>query len=86
MRKIHLWALFTLIVVLLSLGTIHSAIPSGGTKPAAEDPGEDPALTIYNAQFAVVRQKLLLDLKSGVNHMEVTDITSRLEPDSVILR
>jgi hypothetical protein len=45
-----------------------------------------PALTIYNQQFAVVRQKLPLDLRSGVNHVQVTDITAHLEPDSVVLR
>jgi hypothetical protein len=48
--------------------------------------GDSPALTIYNQQFAVVRQKLPLDLRSGVNHLQVTDITAHLEPDSVILR
>ncbi|MGB8131846.1 MAG: hypothetical protein WCG81_18825 [Candidatus Angelobacter sp.] len=44
------------------------------------------ALTIYNQSFAVVRQTLPLDLKSGTNPVEVTDITAHLEPDSVILR
>jgi hypothetical protein len=57
----------------------------------ASDAGEDqtsnaPALTIYNQRFAVVRQKLPLDLRSDVNHVQVTDITAHLEPDSVILR
>ena len=51
-----------------------------------EPKGEAPALTIYNQQFAVVRQKVPLDLKLGVNHIQVTDITAHLEPDSVILR
>jgi len=51
-----------------------------------EQKGDSPALTIYNQQFAVVRQKLPLDLHSGVNHLQVTDITAHLEPDSVILR
>jgi len=45
-----------------------------------------PALTIYNQQFAVVRHGLALDLKPGQNHVEVTDITGHLEPDSVFLR
>jgi hypothetical protein len=45
--------------------------------------GDSAALTIYNQQFAVVRQKLPLDLRSGVNHVQVTDITAHLEPDSV---
>jgi len=45
-----------------------------------------PSLTIYNQDFAVVRQELPLDLKSGANQINVSDITMHLEPDSVILR
>jgi hypothetical protein len=45
-----------------------------------------PSLTIYNQDFAVVRQELPLDLKSGENLVNVSDITMHLEPDSVILR
>jgi hypothetical protein len=45
-----------------------------------------PSLTIYNQDFAVVRQALPLDLKSGENLVNVSDITMHLEPDSVILR
>jgi hypothetical protein len=52
----------------------------------AADDTSQPSLTIYNQNFAVVRQELPLDLKSGVNSVRVTDITMHLEPDSVILR
>jgi len=52
----------------------------------AADDASQPSLTIYNQNFAVVRQELPLDLKSGVNSVRVTDITMHLEPDSVILR
>jgi hypothetical protein len=45
-----------------------------------------PSLTIYNQDFAVVRQELPLDLKAGENQVNVNDITLHLEPDSVILR
>src|SRR5438552_11049421 len=45
-----------------------------------------PALTIYNQNFAVVRDTVPLDLKQGVNDVRVTDTTAHLEPDSVILR
>ena len=45
-----------------------------------------PSLTIYNQNFAVVRQEIPLDLKSGINQINVNDITMHLEPDSVILR
>ncbi|MBN2181543.1 MAG: hypothetical protein JW715_06490, partial [Sedimentisphaerales bacterium] len=46
----------------------------------------EPSLTIYNQDFAVVRDRLNLDLDKGENQVSVTDITAHLEPDSVILR
>jgi hypothetical protein len=54
--------------------------------PAADQPSETPSLTIYNQQFAVVRQFVPLDLKSGANHVSYSDITAHVEPDSVLLR
>jgi hypothetical protein len=44
------------------------------------------SLTIYNQNFAVVREPLALDLQRGTNEVSVTQITAHLEPDSVILR
>jgi hypothetical protein len=52
----------------------------------AADETSQPSLTIYNQDFAVVREVLPLDLKAGVNSVKVNDITMHLEPDSVILR
>ena len=46
----------------------------------------EPALTIYNQNFAVVRDSVPLDLKAGVNTVRYTDATAQVEPDSVILR
>lgn len=46
----------------------------------------EPALTIYNQDFAVVRDTVPLDLKAGVNDVRFTETTTHLEPDSVILR
>ena len=46
----------------------------------------ETALTIYNQDFAVVRDTLPLDLKAGVNDVRFTEATAHLEPDSVILR
>ncbi len=48
--------------------------------------GSDADLTIYNQNFAVVRVIVPLDLKKGVTEIHLTDMTSNLEPDSVILR
>ena len=46
----------------------------------------DPALTIYNQNFAVVRDTVSLDLKEGVNDARFEGATAHLEPDPVILR
>lgn len=45
-----------------------------------------PAITIYNQQFGVVRDTVRLNLQQGVNQVRLTDTTAHLEPDSVILR
>jgi len=44
-----------------------------------------PALTIYNQNFAVVRETIPLDLKEGVNLVNFAGVTTQLEPDSVVL-
>ena len=46
----------------------------------------DPALTIYNQNFAVIRDTLPLDLKAGNNTLRFSGVTAQVEPDSVILR
>ena len=45
-----------------------------------------PGLTIYNQNFAVVRDQISLDLKAGENEVTFDGATMHLEPDSVILR
>jgi len=46
----------------------------------------DPAITVYNQNFAVVRENISLDLKDGINEVKFSNITAHLEPSSVILR
>ena len=46
----------------------------------------EPALTIYNDNFAVIRENVPLDLKAGVTESRYSDMVSQLEADSVILR
>ncbi len=43
-------------------------------------------LTIYNQNFAVVKERRALELKPGENEVRITDLTAHLEPDSVVLR
>jgi hypothetical protein len=46
----------------------------------------EPSITIYNGDYAVVREKLALDLKTGINQVTFAGATADLDPDSVILR
>lgn len=48
--------------------------------------GAGPALTIYNDNFAVVRETIPLELQPGVNAVNFSGATTQLEPDSVVLR
>lgn len=45
-----------------------------------------PSLTIYNQNFATVREVLPLDLKQGTNTVQFSGVTAHVEADSVILR
>lgn len=45
-----------------------------------------PSLTIYNGNFAVVRDTLELPVNKGANRVQYQNITRLLEPDSVVLR
>lgn len=56
--------------LVLLLGTLNSVL-LGSTSGEQSDAA--PSLTIYNQGFAVVRQKLPLDLKSGVNHVQIME-------------
>lgn len=47
---------------------------------------DQPAVTVYNQNFGVVRERLSLELIAGVNEISFDDVTAHLEPDSVILR
>jgi hypothetical protein len=53
---------------------------------AAQQPEAATQLTIYNDNFAVARTTVPLDLHTGANEVLTTNVTSQLEPDSVILR
>src|SRR5215469_329628 len=90
-QRVALSGLCALCTALVGVGLVHSAVrirasSTHSVNPVKDQPDDSPALTVYNQKFAVVRQTLPLELKPGSNHVEVTDITGHLEPDSVILR
>src|SRR5712671_56569 len=82
--RVYLLSLLLLASAAAGLVQNKSQNKSDDKSSASRD--DAAALTIYNQSFAVVRQTLPLDLKSGTNQVEITNITSHLEPDSVILR
>ena len=43
-------------------------------------------LTIYNQNFALVKESRSFELKAGENEVRVAGLTAHLEPDSVVLR
>lgn len=69
---------------------MNLSLPLGQTLLAglllAGTAGAQPSLTLYNQEFAVVREQLPLKLQKGVQDLSVSTITAHLEPASVILR
>jgi hypothetical protein len=53
---------------------------------AASPASAQTQLTIYNQNFATVKEKRTLELAKGENEVRMIDITAHLEPDSVVLR
>ena len=51
-----------------------------------ESAGAGTSLTIYNKDFAIIRDTLKLDLKAGPNEVRYSDVALFAEPSSVILR
>jgi len=64
----------------------HMKTPALSLLFAAVLSAADPALTIYNQNFAVIRDSIPLNLKAGNNTVSYDGVTSALEPASVILR
>jgi hypothetical protein len=68
---------FVVCLLLCAAGWAQSASSSGSSAPS---------LTIYNQNFAVVREFVPLQLNAGVNQVSFDGITSFVEPSSVVLR
>lgn len=60
--------------------------PGAASSPSAAPSAPAAALTIYNEDFAVARTTIALDLHAGLNEVSTNEVTTQLEPDSVVLR
>ena len=80
-KLIALPAFALVLIAVVAAARIHAA----KAEAAAAVPS-GLALTIYNQNFAVVRQPIDLNLQVGSNRIQFADTTAHLEPDSVILR
>ena len=69
-----------------AVGTLAAAAVLSHSAFAQEGGAAPVALTIYNQNFAVARTTVDLNLKAGANEVTTTNVTSQLEPDSVVLR
>jgi hypothetical protein len=78
-RSLHIRQLFAAAFVATSAAAQQPAQPSVQPSPAS-------ALTIYNENFAVARSTIDLDLHPGLNEVSTNQVTTQLEPDSVVLR
>jgi len=69
----------------LAAGALIVAISLvANTQPAKDQ--NAPQITIYNQNFAVVKETRVLDLKAGESEYRAEDITAFLDPSSVIMR
>jgi hypothetical protein len=70
---------------LLAAVIVASASAQEPAQPSSA-PSVPAALTIYNENFAVARTTIDLELHPGMNEVSTNQVTTQLEPDSVVLR
>ncbi len=81
-RRIFAWICFVSLTVIAFAATQIARFAG----EAEEGGSSELALTIYNQNFAVVRQPIALDLQPGLNQVRFSETTAHVEPDSVMLR
>jgi hypothetical protein len=77
--------LLALVFCTYSFGFVSPVFSKGGVQDEAEGDLSVPSLTIYNSDFALVKETISLDLKEGFNDLSYEGATMTLEPTSVVL-
>ena len=79
-KRIGFWPLLTvLLIVVVVTG-------SGIFAVAKDQPGEGVELTVYNQDLALVKERRMLELPSGVGELRFTDVAALIDPSSVWFR
>lgn len=78
---------YSLLVAVLTASALLVVPVHPGQLPAGRAGASEPTqLTVYNQNFAVVKEVRTLELGQGENEVRAADITAHLEPESVVLR
>lgn len=75
-KRIAFWPLLIVVVV----------TGSGIFAVAKDQPGEGVELTVYNQDLALVKERRVLELPSGVGELRFTDVAALIDPASVWFR
>ncbi len=59
---------------------------ASGAPQAALAQAQGPEVTVYNSNIAVVKETRQFELDRGVNQVDVTDVPSGIQPDTVLFR
>lgn len=68
---------------LFALSLFSLAFSTARAQEVVSGSPEDVAITVYNQNFGVVREKRRINLKSGTNFLSVEDVASTIDPTSV---
>lgn len=75
--------LICIIVSSTALGADTEYLDAGFTLIGPEMPEPGVALTVYNRNFAVVKERRYMDFTEGLNTVKFTDVASAIDPTSV---
>lgn len=79
-KRIAFWPLLTVLLIVV-------AVTGSGIFALAKDqPGEGVELTVYNQDLALVKERRMLELPSGVGELRFTDVAALIDPSSVWFR
>ena len=71
--------------VLLVAGTSHAAEPVRDVVSSAAD-REAVAVTVYNDDLALVKERRRVDLGSGLNRLSLREVAAQMRPETALLR